>query len=186
VSDVALTDRASADSIVRLAAGGDRQAFAWLVEEHHAPMSRVAYVICGDPEMARDAVQSAWLLAWRRLGTVREPSQVRSWLVAVAANEARQALRRRKHTTVVDLGEIPAPSYGSDPAATISILDLQRVLKKLKPEERTLLALRYVAGLDATELAGHLGGSPSGIRSRLSRLVDRLRHELDVDEEEAP
>jgi len=51
----------------------------------------------------------------------------------------------------------------------------------LSAEDRSLLALRYVAGLDSTEIAAHLGGSASGIRSRLARLLDRLRVDLDHD-----
>jgi len=58
---------------------------------------------------------------------------------------------------------------------------LRRVLRGLTADERTLLALRYVAGLDSTEIAAQLGGSASGIRSRLARLLVRLRIDLDHD-----
>ena len=51
----------------------------------------------------------------------------------------------------------------------------------LPPDERTLLSLRYVAGFDATEIGAALGMSPSGVRSKLSRLVDRLRTEVGHD-----
>ena len=72
------------------AAGGDEIAFAWIVEAHHVDMRRVSFVICGDRDMAEDAVQQAWQIAWRKLATIREPNRLRSWLVAVAANETRQ------------------------------------------------------------------------------------------------
>jgi DNA-directed RNA polymerase specialized sigma24 family protein len=45
-------------------------------------------------------------------------------------------------------------------------------------EERTLLAMRYVAGFDANQIANALGSSPAAIRQRLKRLLDRLREEL--------
>jgi len=45
-------------------------------------------------------------------------------------------------------------------------------------DDRTLLAMRYVAGFDATEIADALGSSPAAIRQRLKRLLDRLREEL--------
>ena len=61
-------------------------------------------------------------------------------------------------------------------ASTSSILE--RVLARLDPDERRLLALRYLAGLDSTQIAREIGLSASGVRSRLSRLVDRLREEL--------
>jgi RNA polymerase sigma factor (sigma-70 family) len=52
------------------------------------------------------------------------------------------------------------------------------VLARLKPEERTLVGLRYAAGLDSAEIGTVLGVSASGVRSRLNRLLDRLRAEL--------
>jgi len=57
-------------------------------------------------------------------------------------------------------------------------LDLLDAFRNLKPEDRTLLALRYVAGLDSTEIGTLLRMSPSGVRGHLSRLLERLRREL--------
>lgn len=184
MTDMAIGEATSPATTVARAAAGDEAAFAQLVAEHHAAMARVAYVVCSDVEVARDAVQAAWVIAWRRLHTLRDPDQVRAWLVAVAANEARQAMRRRRQVTIVDISVATDQVGGSDPADRIAIVDLARVMRGLKPDERALLAMRYIAGLDATEIAAHLGGSPSGIRSRLSRLLERLR--LDLGEAEDP
>jgi RNA polymerase sigma-70 factor (ECF subfamily) len=181
MTDIAVQNVPAVESIVRLAAGGDQAAFAELVAEHHAAMARVAYVIVGDVEAARDAVQSAWSIAWRRLSSLRQPEQVRSWLVAIAANEARQHLRRQRRVTVVDLTEATDRQGDGDPAAFIGVVDLERALRKLQPDDRTLLALRFVAGLDSTEIASHLGLTASGVRSRLARLLDRLRTDLEAD-----
>jgi RNA polymerase sigma-70 factor (ECF subfamily) len=181
MTDALLMDARALDAVVRLAAGGDEAAFARLVEDHHAAMAKVAYVICGDAEATRDAVQSAWAIAWRRLGTLRDPSQVRAWLVAIAANEARAALRRRRRggpTLELD-NLLDLPGGGADPADRIALVDLRRALAGLAPEDRALLALRYVAGLDSGEIATQLRMSASGVRSRLSRLLDKLRTELD-------
>jgi len=179
VQDATTREATALEATVRLAARGDERAFDRLVSEHHPAMSRVAYVICGDPDLTRDAVQSAWSIVWRRLPTLRDPAHVRSWLVAIAANEARQALRRQRRRPVVDLSAAHDRASGGDPADSIEVVDLQRALSHLKPDERQLLALRFVAGLDSTEIAQQLGGSASGIRSRIARLVDRLRTDLD-------
>ena len=95
MTDLTIGDAPATDATVRLAAGGDEAAFARLVERHHGSMAKVAYAVCGDPEGAREATQSAWAIAWRRDPTLRDQSQVRAWLVAIAANEARQAIRGR-------------------------------------------------------------------------------------------
>jgi DNA-directed RNA polymerase specialized sigma24 family protein len=68
---------------------------------------------------------------------------------------------------------------GADPADRIGTVDLARALGALKPDDRALIALRFVAGLDSTEIAAQLHLSPSGVRSRLARLIERLRTELD-------
>jgi RNA polymerase sigma factor (sigma-70 family) len=170
------------EATVRSAATGDEVAFARLVAEHHASMARVAYVICGDPEATLDAVQSAWAIAWRRMRTLRDPSRVRSWLVAIAANEARQTTRRRRRRTVVDISDGVALTAGDDPVDALEVVDLERALRGLAPEDRSLLAMRYAAGLDSPTIARELGISASGVRSRLARIIERLREDLAVTE----
>jgi len=181
MTEVAISESRSLDARVARAAAGDEAAFAGLVADHHASMARVAYSITGNADTAGEAVQSAWSIAWRRLGALRDHGSVRAWLVAIAANEARQALRRQRGQLVVDISNATVASGAADPADRISTIDLGRALSVLKPDDRMLLALRFVAGLDSTEIAAQLGGSASGVRSRLSRLVDRLRMELDHD-----
>jgi RNA polymerase sigma-70 factor (ECF subfamily) len=177
--DAALPISANVDATVRLAAAGDHAAFARLVDAHHASMAKVAYVICGDLEAANDAVQVAWATAWRRLGGLRDTGQVRAWLIAIAANEARQALRRGRRARVVDLSEGLAGTVASDPADGIALVDLERALQRLNPDDRWLLALRFTGGLDSAQIAAQAGISASGVRSRLERLLDRLRKDLD-------
>lgn len=174
-----MPDATATYATVTLAAAGDRAAFASLVAEHHPSMMRVAYVITADAETARDAVQSAWAIAWRRLRDVKEPSKVHAWLVAVAANEARQTVRRRGRVTVIDLSDVLEHEGSRDPADGIDAVDLAHALRRLRPEDRVLLTLRFVGGLDSGEIAAQLGGSASGVRTKLSRLIERLRVDLD-------
>ncbi len=169
--------------IVRAAAMGDESAFTELVTRYHRDLLRVAYVICRDPALAEDSAQAAWAIAWRRIGDVREPTQVRSWLVAVAANEARRIMRSRRPSiheiSVADIELEGVPDLRSDPLADgIANADLRRVLATLDPTDRALIALRYVAELSSDEIGRGLGMSPSGARGRLSRLLLRLRGEL--------
>ncbi len=178
-------DATTATSIVQLAAAGDTVAFARIVAAYHADMIRVAFVVArGDQDVADDAVQAAWSIAWRKLGSLRDPARLKPWLVSIAANEARQQCRRERRWNVVrvDVTEIdPAgcdDPVGDDPADRADELDLECALRHLSPDERSLLALRYEAGLDSTEI-GALAGRPAAtVRWRLARLVKRLRKEL--------
>lgn len=178
MTDFAVQDTAALDTMVRRAAEGDEVAFTRLVAQHRASMARVAFVICGDPEGTRDAVQNAWSIAWRRLHTLRDTEQVGPWLISIAANEARQVIRRQRRRPVVDISNAMNQDAGGDPAETITQLDLQRSLAHLKPDDRRLLALRFVAGFDSTEIARLTGLSASGVRSRLARLIERLRTDI--------
>ncbi len=164
-------------STVALAGAGDEAAFAQLVATYQADMARVAFVMCGDRALAEDAVQSAWLVAWRKLRSLRDPARVRPWLLSVTANEARQIIRRRRGPVVEIVVEAPGDPR-SDPSAGIERLDLRRALAHLAPDDRALLAMRYVVDLSSDELGQAVGTSSSAARMRLSRAVDRLRKEL--------
>ncbi len=165
---------------IRLAAGGDEVAFARIVDAYHADMSSVCFVVTGgDAELAEEAVQSAWPIAWRKLDTVRDPERLRPWLVSIAVNEARQLARRRRRGRMLEIAAAADPSATTpDPASIVGDIDLRNALARLKPEDRALIALRYVAGFDSTELARAMGMSASGTRARLARLLSRLRSEL--------
>ena len=166
---------------VAQAVAGDEAAFARIIRAHHDEMTRVCFLICADLDLADDAVQSAWLIAWRKLKGLRDPARLRPWLVSIAANEARQVLRRRRRSPVLEIEVMDALKPGSDPAGRIGDLDLANALARLDADDRALLALRYVAGFDSTELARATGRSPSGTRARLARLLDRLRKDLGDD-----
>jgi RNA polymerase sigma-70 factor (ECF subfamily) len=164
--------------VLTRAADGDEIAFACIVEAHHVDMRRVSFVICGDHDMAEDAVQQAWQIAWRKLATIRDPNRLRSWLVAIAANETRQLLRSRRRRPEVELEPEWHAAVSPAPEPDVHHIDLSRALAHLATEERALLAMRYVAGMNASEISAVAGGSPSTVRSRLARLLARLREEL--------
>lgn len=177
VSELSATG-AVPSSVVAAAAGGDTVAFARIVGAHHNDMARVCRVVCGDVELAQDAAQAAWPIAWRRLHTLRDPDKLRPWLISIAVNEGRKLVRRRHLDRIVELDVADVSSDLHDPATRAADADLLEAIKGLPPDDRALLALRFVAGFDASEIAPALGLSASGVRSRLSRLVERLRKEV--------
>jgi RNA polymerase sigma-70 factor (ECF subfamily) len=172
-------DAAMAATTVRQAAAGDAVAFARIVAAYHVDMTRVAFVVSGgDQDLADDAVQGAWSVAWRKLGTLRDPTRIKPWLVSVAANETRQLCRGRRRRAVAEIDLGPGVVTDRDPAERSDVLDLADALQGLSADERALLALRYEAGLDSGEI-GRLTGRPAAtVRWRLARLVARLREEL--------
>ena len=94
-------------------------------------------------------------------------------------NQARDLLRKRRRRAeievITDASDAPG---GRDPATGVDSLDLEAALERLAPDDRALLAMRYVAGFNATELSVALDLSPSATRSRLAKLIAPLRQEL--------
>ena len=146
-----------AASIIAQAAAGDADALARIVGAHHDDMARLCFVICGDQDLAQDAVQAAWPVAWRKLGSLRDPDRLRPWLMSVAANEARQLLRRRRHEDGMT-GEVKnIGPQGGDPATGAAVLDLAAALLDLRQHDRTLPALPRVTIDTSSETGRSLG-----------------------------
>ena len=180
VGELAIERGIAADTLSE-AAAGDALALARIVEAYHDDMARLCFVICGDRDTAQEAVQAAWSIAWRKLGSLRDPASLRAWLMTIAANEVRQQLRRQNRERVVEIEVIDIGSERLDPASRAGVLDLRTALAQLTPEDRALLAMRHVAGFASPEIGESLGISADAVRTRLSRLIARLRSELADD-----
>jgi RNA polymerase sigma factor (sigma-70 family) len=163
------------------ASKGDDAAFARIVAAYHEDMLKVCYVITRDADLAADAVQEAWAIAWRQMSGLRSPERLKSWLVAVAANEARQIMRTQRRMIVDDAAVESSPgTMGGGSTVWSGRVDLRNALAQLSPEDRALLALRYVGDLNSSELSEFTGLTPSGTRARIQHLLAELRDEVQL------
>ena len=173
-----MATRQQADTLAS-AAAGDEIAFQHIIAAHPEDLRRVCQAISGDHAIADDATQAAWLVAWKKLHKVHGPEQLRPWLMSVAVNEAKKLMskrrRRAEFETIIESSSEPG---GIDPATGVAQIDLDAAMLRLDPDDRALLAMRYVAGFDSNELAAATGISPSGTRSRIERALKRLRKDL--------
>src|SRR5262249_21489295 len=137
---MASATRLDIEGVLASAAAGDELAFARIVDAHDDEMYRVCVAIGRDPAIAADGVQQAWTIAWRKLGTIRDPTRLRPWLIAIAVNETKTLLKKRQRRSLV---EIPTETDGSaggvDPAADVASIDLRQLLEQLDPDDRALL-----------------------------------------------
>jgi RNA polymerase sigma-70 factor, ECF subfamily len=173
-------------TLVAQAAGGDEVAFARLVVAYHDDMVRVCYVICGDADLAQEATQAAWSLAWRKLRSLRDPDRIRPWLVSVAANEAKGLARRHGRRSLREVAidpetDVGPPGRRGDPASRVAEIDLANALASLGASDRMIVAMRYAAGLSSEEIGQVIGMTSGGVRARIARLLQRLRLELHDD-----
>ncbi len=158
--------------------------FAPLVLEHTATMARVAAALVGDD--AEDAAQEALVRAWRAWPTLREPSSTRAWLMQITVNVCRSWLARGQGLRVNAEDRLdgaaeqrPALDVAVGASEHIDALDLRRCLRDLPEDMRTVVALRFYAGMDSTEIGELLGEPATTVRGRLRRALLRLRESLD-------
>jgi RNA polymerase sigma factor (sigma-70 family) len=177
--EVVIAEAEPHPSIVERAIAGDEMAFARIVATYHDDMARIAYFVCGDLDVAEEAEQSAWAVAYRRLNDLRDPERLRPWLMSIAANEARQIARSRRRRTVREIVVAdPTRPRDTDHAAMIDLAD---ALGRLDPKDRAIVGLRYVAGFESAEIGRAMGMTAVGVRVRLHRLLERLRKDLGND-----
>jgi RNA polymerase sigma-70 factor, ECF subfamily len=165
------------EQIVARLARRDQAALTQLVAAYDADMVRLCFMVCGDHDIARDATQNAWYRVWSKPPELRDETRMRSWLLSVAANEARQIMRRRGIGRVREISAANPP-LSFDAGRSDSRIDLAAVLRGLEPDDRLLLGLRYGLDMNSTQIATHLGISPEGVRTRLHRLLARVRKDL--------
>jgi RNA polymerase sigma factor (sigma-70 family) len=178
---VSIATQALVGSVVVSAAEGSESAFAQIIARYDDDLARVAYLVTADIGLAHDAVQAAWPIAWQKLRSLRDPDRLRPWLVAIAVNEARQLLRRRRRQRVAEISLDDVPEASPNRLRSVPIdqhLDLLEALRGLSPDDRALVAMRYALGLTSDEIGREIGLSAAGVRSRVARCVAVLRKEL--------
>jgi RNA polymerase sigma-70 factor (ECF subfamily) len=176
------------EELIALSAAGDRRAFDRLVERHSAAVLRLTNVVTGDPMTAEDALQLAFLSAYRNAASFRSDASVRTWLFAIARNAALRLRSKRGREEIV---EEPLMELGLDagwgtenPEALAMAAEqgelLRRAMRSLSSEDQEVLILRDVEGLRGTETAEVLGIGEPALKSRLHRARLRLAGALRV------
>ena len=140
-----------------------------------------------DPTLAQDAVQQAYLRAFRRLGDLQEPAAFTGWLRRIVITVALN-MRRARRRTLLRLDDVPDVPVLDEAETRWSELQRQRLaaaLLTLTPEERQLCDRRYHGRWRMARLAAHAGVDEAAMRKRLQRIRDKLRKEMEMTEQRA-
>jgi RNA polymerase sigma-70 factor (ECF subfamily) len=159
---------------IRAAAQGDGRAFEELVLAYQAPVWRFLRRLVGDPELAEDVAQEAFLRAYQRLATFNFQCRFSTWLFQVAHNAGIDALRARQRRDRLPRLAAP-PSPPSDPHARAELHD---AVDRLSPKLRGALLVVEVLGLSYREAAEVLGVPEGTVKSRVFQARERLAVEL--------
>ncbi len=173
--------------LIEAAQSGDLTAFNRLVLSYQDHAYNLAYRILGDPHLADDAAQNAFISAYRHIKGFRGGS-FKAWILRIVTNACYDELRRQKRQPTVSIEpltatgeEVESPGWLEDPAeqpedsAARSELSkaIQHCILSLPEEFRTIIVLVDVEGLDYAEASAVVGRPLGTVKSRLARA--RLR-----------
>ena len=173
----------SDDAVLALVARSDDGALAELYDRYGGPAYRLALRVLRDATLAQDAVQDAFLTAWRTAPSF-DPRRggVSSWLLTLVHRRAVDVVRREDRRRAVPLDDAPvAAGDATDETAETRELrrTVQTALEKLTPPEREALELAYYGGLSHSEIAEKLDIPLGTVKSRMFAGLARLRDVLE-------
>ncbi|MEI2774965.1 MAG: RNA polymerase sigma factor SigM [Tetrasphaera sp.] len=153
--------------LMALHTAGDPDAFGEIFRRHKDRMWAVAMRTCGDRELASDAVQDAFISAFRRSDSYRGDAAVTTWLHRIVVNACLDRLRRQRPTAQLperDLGD------GRDDTGNLETrLDVHAALAALPEAQRAALVLVDMHAVPVAEAAAILGVAEGTVKSRCSR-----------------
>src|SRR6266550_3209962 len=175
----------SDEAVLALIARADDQALAELYRRFGRLAYGLAFRILRDDALAQDAVQDAFLGAWRAAGRfTAERAKPSTWLLTLVHRRAVDLVRReeRRRTEPLQPETEPIGAEGADEAELATRREtLRKALRRLPPEQREAIELAYYGGYTQSELAERLGQPLGTIKSRMFTGLSRLRDELGED-----
>lgn len=194
-----VTDSAPSPDLALAAAiaAGDVHAFEALMRRHNRLLYRTARSILKDDCEAEEALQNAYLLAYRQIEKFRGEAKLSTWLTRIVINEALAYLRKRsREPTMVALQgsaldealeAVSEPSRHEYPDDILLRAEVRRLIQtridELPLAYRTVFVLRAVEEMSVTEVSAALDVPEATIRTRFFRARERLRESLALDGE---
>jgi RNA polymerase sigma-70 factor (ECF subfamily) len=147
---------------------------------YRADLGRYAYHMLGDRLDAEEALQDAFLRAYRSLATCSQPDRFGAWLFAILVNRCRTARsrrwRRERMLSAEPVAEVAAPMDSAESLAWRE--EIRQALGRLGVEQREAFLLKHVEGMSYEEMATLTGVRESALRMRVKRASDRMRELL--------
>ena len=171
------------EELVQRVREGDQRAMNVLVDRHHGVVFRSCAAILSDEDLAADASQNSFLKAFRAVDRFRGEAAFRTWLLAIAGNEARGLLRKvkqRREDTLEDVDTLPAT--GNDPSSEVifrsEVERVRAVLAELPEKQKLSVSLRVFEGLSFREIGEIIDSTEGSARVNYHHGIRRLRELL--------
>lgn len=171
------------DDLIARCKAGDRDAYYRIYKLYARQMFNVSYRITGREEDAEDALQEAFISAFRNLANYRADATFGAWLKRIVINKSINILKKRRHELISDDKSWDVPEE-EEPVGYKEDLTVERVKKaieQLPDGYRSVLSLYLLEGYDHQEIAGILNISESTSKSQLNRAKTKLRENLNLN-----
>ena len=176
-------DSVDRPSLVAGLGSGREAAFARLADEHLDRAYHLARAILGDDSEAHDAAHDAFVRAWRKWETLRDPARFEQWFDRILVNVCRDRLRVRGRQPT-DISAEVALTTGDHAARADDQTALDAAIATLSPDHQVVVALRYFRDLAIEDIANRLGIPSGTVQSRLHYALLRLHEALEADDTE--
>ena len=163
------------EELVRRARAGEQESFTMLVDRYYPRCLRFGLRMLGERADAEEAVQDAFLRAYRSLERYEERDRFGSWMFQILANQCRTlgAKRKRRERTFVPYDVVT--DFATPPGDVLAAAELQRALMQLGPDHREALLLKYVDDQSYEDMAAVTGVGVSALKMRVKRAREQLR-----------
>jgi RNA polymerase sigma-70 factor (ECF subfamily) len=160
---------------------GETGMYRHLVLRYQNTFRRYAARVLGSADDADDALQLAFVRAFRSLASCRNPDRFAPWLYQIVVNECRTfaARRARRERRIVDDESALEQASAAEPADEHGQEEIQRALDTLPIDQREAFVLKHVEDLSYDEMAELTGVGVSALKMRVKRACDRLRELLE-------
>jgi len=180
-------DDEAIERLVAAAKDGDPEAFGALFDRYYGPVHRYVAARVGRPSDAEDLAQLVWVKVVEALPRYEQRGvPFGGWLFRLARNVVIDHVRTRRDHVTLDLAlETSAADDGPDELAALrqELDSVAHALRRLTPEQREAIELRFFAGLSAREAAEAMGRQEGTVRGLQFRAIAALRRELGIVDE---
>jgi RNA polymerase sigma-70 factor (ECF subfamily) len=167
--------------LVRRILAGEVELYRVLVERYRTEFGRYATAMLGgDTDDSADALQEAFIRAFRSLASCREPERFKAWLFRIVSNQCHNTRRSRRNHMRLDGIEDPADDSTERQLEASEIgKTIQAALDELTPEQREAFVLKHVEGYAYAEMATLLETGEDALKMRVHRARDELQRKLE-------
>ena len=173
------SDRLIEQVIILRCQTGDKDAFAELIERYQAPLRYFISHLSSNSEVTEDVFQDTWLTVIRRIYSLKSTEAFSTWLYRIARNKVYQQLRGKQKLSELNENIAVPNDTDDDVFSPEDAAKIHGCLKKLRPEHREVLMLRFLEQMSYNEITKVIACGLGTVKSRIYYAKLALKKEME-------